>query len=582
MASSPYTEPDASLPDDEIYIGFDTEWCRNTKLKTTNDILAYALVVICGDRVFEYYAEPVDSAKKRMRKTFRRLLGDALQGALQAGVIARWPHKVTVATHFGRGDLAACADFKAMRDKMSAVKGTLVTGRCPVNFEFDIDDKTGRLVDDLPAMPRKLRVNATDESNNQHVVDVRFVDTFNLTPAGYGSLATIGELIGFQKIELPAGYSAADMRRFKEEKPVQFKKYLNRDALITAVYARRWAGFSRQTLGLKEAPGTLGGAAVAYQRLLWKDEGVDRQGLLGLETHISRSYSKVTGKIRLTKSEEMTFERCLTELAGTKSYRGGWTETYLTGPVTAPEGGCLRDIDLRSAYPSAMAALGVPDFSSIRIVGPGSVEAFTAETLGFAEISFDIPRSIRFPGLAVPTEAGLLFPRRGKTIVTAPEIAAALSMGVALTVHMGFILDCDRDTRPWLGFVVRLAKLRAKLKVGGRDAFESLLAKTIANSLYGKLGQGVHARATYDPRTGGSKQLPPSGVTQPLFAAFTTGLVRAAIFEMLNSLPAGRMVVSVSTDGFLTDAEIDEVSVAGPAAQVLLEARRQIADGSAV
>jgi hypothetical protein len=59
-------------------------------------------------------------------------------------------------------------------------------------------------------------------------------------------------------------------------------------------------------------------------------------------------------------------------------------------------------------------------------------------------------------------------------------------------------------------------------------------------------------------------------------------LVRAAIFEMLNSLPAGRMVVSVSTDGFLTDAEIDEVSVAGPAAQVLLEARRQIADGSAV
>ena len=71
--------------------------------------------------------------------------------------------------------------------------------------------------------------------------------------------------------------------------------------------------------------------------------------------------------------------------------------------------------------------------------------------------------------------------------------------------------------------------------------------------------------------------MPRSPVTCPPIAAYTTGLVRGAIAEMLNSLPADARVVSVSTDGFLTTALPDDVSLAGPCCQVMLAARRAIA-----
>ena len=185
---------------------------------------------------------------------------------------------------------------------------------------------------------------------------------------------------------------------------------------------------------------------------------------------------------------------------------------------------------------------------------------------------------MRFPVFGVRTERGLIFPLRGRTVTTAPEIAAARHVGVTVKIIAGVIVPWDQTVRPFERFVVKMLKLRGALKQDGKDTLESKTVKVMTNALYGKTAQGVRKRTVYDVRAGGSKPLERSAITSALLAAYTTGLIRATIAELMNSIPAGRIVVSVSTDGFLTSAAVEEIGLDGPATQVLLAARRRISE----
>jgi hypothetical protein len=47
-------------------------------------------------------------------------------------------------------------------------------------------------------------------------------------------------------------------------------------------------------------------------------------------------------------------------------------------------------------------------------------------------------------------------------------------------------------------------------------------------------------------------------------ASHTTGFIRAVVSEILASAPSNRSVISVTTDGFLTDATEAELDLTGP------------------
>jgi hypothetical protein len=364
------------------------------------------------------------------------------------------------------------------------------------------------------------------------------------------------------------------MARFRDEQPELFKAYLLRDAEITARYAQRYSHFCA-SLGLRRPHGTLGATAVAILVRELKEMGQDRLHLFGLKVEKTLGYSRATRRRRTSRQEVLIFAGKLIDVAASDAYSGGRTETYITGPIIAA---VLRDIDLRSAYPSAMAAIGILDYSGVRIVHEDSIGEFTADVAGFAEVEFDTPAEIRYPVFGVRTERGLIFPRRDLTVATAPEIAAARHLGVNVTIKLGVIIPRDTTVRPYERFVVKMLKRRESLKAGGKDTLESKTVKVMTNSVYGKTAQGVRERTQYDTRTGGSRQLSRSSVTSPVLAAYTTGLVRAAIAELLNSIPPGEVVVSVSTDEFLTSASVEDIGLDGPATQVLLAARRRISE----
>jgi hypothetical protein len=78
-----------------------------------------------------------------------------------------------------------------------------------------------------------------------------------------------------------------------------------------------------------------------------------------------------------------------------------------------------------------MAAMRVPNWEETHPCRDPA--GFTADVLGFALVRFEFPEGTRFPCLPVkdPTnpDRGIIYPLRGETYVTAPEIATALWSG---------------------------------------------------------------------------------------------------------------------------------------------------------
>jgi hypothetical protein len=97
--------------------------------------------------------------------------------------------------------------------------------------------------------------------------------------------------------------------------------------------------------------------------------------------------------------------------------------------------------------------------------------------------------------------------------------------------------------------------------------------KQLGNSLYGKTCQGLAGKTAFNTREEVYEEVGPSKITNAFIASHVTGLVRAAIGEMIAGL---RRVVSVTTDAFITNASLEEIDVSGPACRVLAQARRRL------
>ncbi len=473
------------------------------------------------------------------RKRLGELLGTAISRGIDAGLLPGWPKKVVFVTFFGRGDYAALADFADLAKNMSVVRGTFIADQTKMVIDR-IDEKSGLPTDLLRRAPSSRRVRVTDPTRNQREIDVQFMDVSTIV-AAKTPLAALGADLGFPKLELPEGYSADNMARFMAEQPAEFRRYAKRDALITGLAAERYRRFCRETLGIARPPRTLGGLAVMEFFKTLKEKGIEPDKLFGREVKRTRRYSKASGRISSALERVNSFAMQIVDQAATDGYNGGRTENFLTGPITAPDGsaggGFLYDIDLRSAYPTGMAEIGLPDWPAVYLVAEGGDPSqFTAHTLGFAEVKFECPPDMHFPPFGVRTEHGLIFPLKGCAITTAPEIASALFLGVKVRVLKGVIVPWNQEIRPYEDFVVKMVALRNSLKVNGRDTLESKTVKEVTNSLYGKHGQGARPKSAFDPESGGSRQMGRSPVTCPLFAGWTTGLVRAAVFELLNGV----------------------------------------------
>ncbi|HFV8152960.1 TPA: hypothetical protein ACIAAM_003050 [Escherichia coli] len=538
-----------------LHIGFDTEYVFNPETRQ-NDILSYQSYVVLPDNTgISNIIYPPDSQKKS-RLSFKEFLCQTITPLLETGVITKWPGIINIYAHFIRADIASFANFWSdYKILLKGIRGTVSSFKNRYGIDFDEQQerrvKTEQIMFDKRTSPPRCS-------------NVAFIDTLLITPGGMG-LAECGELLGLPKLTIPAPYSITNMREYLLGDRAGFEAYALRDAEIAVRYALQVRNFCARELMIDRVPATIGAMAVSRFTKTLKENNISPEVCLG--THIKTRELWLTEKqaFRTIKNPASVPSRELFETFPINCYHGGRNECFMMGVTPSDH---WYDYDLAGAYTTGLLDILTPDYGNIRL--SKNPDDYCGHVMGFALVTFRFPESVPYPSLPVRTDQyGLFFPLSGESWATAPEIELALSLGAEMTIHNGIIVPWICDTSPhnsestsvFLPFVQQVRENRNRHIKG---SLEEKFWKEIGNSLYGKLAQGLRAKTAFDTARGVNRSLPPSSVTQPFFAAHVTGFIRAVVGELMNALPSDSTVVSVTTDGFLTNCPLDKINMSGP------------------
>ena len=441
------------------------------------------------------------------------------------------PTKVYLIGHFTRADIPAFSDFQVLTKYMSAVRSTFVSTDSYVKVEIPTSDGED--------VALKLYIR----------------DTMLLTPQSSKSLKALGELVGIEKVELTPDREEfkqiiRNMDKLRHENWELFKRYALTDAEICVRYMEKVIAQYKDVTGNFKVPITLTAIGVDLLLKSWSDEGLDYLWMLGKERIKQSYYSKSKGRY-IYKTSEVELDVVHRETVFvTECYHGGRNEQFWFGPGFTDE---WFDFDLSSAYPTAMSLIGLPNWYGIH--DSKKLEDYQPETLGFAQVEFEFPDEVRYPTLPVRTDNGLIFPMKGVSCCAAPELYVAKELGARLTILHGVIVPTDSSTRIFGDFIKDCINQRIS---AGSKTLEGLFWKEISNSTYGKTAQGLHEKRIYDMRDREGKLLPQSKITNAYYASYITSFTRAVLGEIMNSVPANRMVFSCTTDGFICNMTDEE------------------------
>jgi hypothetical protein len=590
------TEPPDPLDDDDTEDG-DTDARDDERLTPDqiphNRILSYQYACRFKDREWSgivytragarlrYPTKPkAEIAKHPERITFAGLLKIAIAHGKHDRHLTRWPKWVIAAAHWTRADLSAMADYASIKRQFDGVQKTYVTLGRPYNARANV---SGHL--------REFRVS--------------LVDTQLLVPGSSKGLASLGDLYSIPKLDpgdksitRPDGTTSSEpyiehMDWLLSDDCQHYEAYAIRDAEISARHVDEVLRFvnSELRLNFRLPPATLGSLAAKYLVESWRRLGVDADAVLDGHVVSAKRFNP-TRRRYISRFERLHTPRFkLNQSLADDCFHGGRNECFCYGPTvdTDAEGTPpFREYDLISAYAVAMASIRMPDWGGF---GPpdgtgmyhcSDLAAYAADTLGIARVSFRFHDGTRFPSLPVvaPHDRGLIYPLEGEAYVTAAEIAVARRQGAHIEILDGVIIPWrDGGCRPFMTVIEELQRRRQQHP---KCSLPNEMFKQLANSIYGKLGQGIKGTSAYNTRSDSREKIGPCEITNPYFAAYIAGMIRALISELLAGIPRHRTVVSVTTDAFITNAELGEIDVTGPVATFLAGVKRQLTGDDAL
>ena len=529
----------------DLYIGLDSEWVTRDG---SNKILSYQSYCINdeGQELGQIYYPENDK-----RFSFEKFISMVVEDCRTAGLISKWPRKIIVVAHFLRADVSTFNDFWPIKSRLDGQGGSVV-GRILTDSGYGVDETVERT---RKAKPKPIVLRDRHRKPQQSIIE--FVDTLFLAP-NKSSLAALGTMLGLPKVDLPDGYSKERMDELLAGDKDAFERYALRDAELAVKYALNVRDFLTSKFGIQQLPRSLGSVGVSLFLRQLKEADVDYLQAFGLEITKVEQWNGGKGKVSTRRIKVAGPSRGLYEDLAIKCYHGGRNESFTFGPTLE---GDWYDWDLKGAYTTGLCDLLVPDYA--RAHTSCDPLDYVGHVMGFAYVTFKFPDNTRFPCLPVRSEQyGLRFPLEGDAYVTAPEIELALSIGATLEIKHGVIIPWVTDSQPLFETFTR--KIQTMRKLYPKKGLEEVMIKEIGNSVYGKLAQGLSNKSAFDTSTGLSKKIGPSAITNPYMAAHTTGLIRAVCGELLHRLPSHRTAVSVTTDGFLTDAPEEELDQTGP------------------
>lgn len=577
----------------EFYVGFDTEYvASDTNLNTTLDVqfaildpytghVHKNLISLCEGEDVRYKRAPIPKHRSMTFDNFLRVIIDQthqhigdLSGKTRHRKIDEngervwqthdYSWKINLVGHFTRADITHFADWPKFKNSVDLVRGTYCTTTRPIVRHIK---------------HRKRR--------KESRVSVTLYDTSLYCRS---SLDDIGKQINIPKLTLGPWHKHA-IHHAKIWDRQRYEAYALRDAEIAVRYLHELHNKTLQNLGLQgegKPPPTIASVGARLARQQWERAGKGADHLLGYWDQPTKDGGTKRALIHELKKRIEHIALC---------YHGGRNEAYGAGVFTAPEGRLFRDIDIVGAYSGVLGFLPEADWRQTYDTDDLKILADPGHKgIALAWVKFEFPRNGKRPCLPVRArrkrgrarkehepDLGLVFPRQGKSYCTGPELFAARNMGAKITVLDGTFTPWKDPDNPYRlfnqmmrdGNAIRASERNSGRKGGVLDT----TAKDALNSTYGKLAQGYEVlagwqgRRAFNQRTGEMETIPPSAITQPAYAAYVTGFVRALLAELLDGIPNSALTLNAITDGFLTTAKPSEINTRGPLA-VMFEQMR--------
>jgi hypothetical protein len=541
-----------ALGDEKLYIGFDTEYTNVKEVidqkeedSKKNLYLSYQYTAEWKGHRWENVGFPKDGHRLSMVEFLCWVMSECPLVKDDADI--KLPESIFLVCHYSRADLPSFREFfeKKTRNRFINLRRTIVTENQGAPFKFPVNFR-----------------------GQKSIVKLGIRDTFLLAPSTAKSLASLGALIGTEKHSLDEEeFKRMDVLRRDDLQ--RFKEYAQTDARIALDFAKRISDLAASLGKESYLPTTLTGLGVMFLKNLWKDHNFDELKIIGKEKITETFRDRSTGKLRKRTIRVPNQQRHLFAPLATECYHGGRNEQYFFGAGVV---GQWKDYDLPNAYPTGMSQLGTPRWDELKLTT--DLEELSRHRLSYACVKFKHPEGIRFPVLPVRGENSVLFPMEGVSYCCGPEILLARSLGVEMSVIMGVVIP-ENDDKPFGKYLKHCFEKRDEAKKQGNDVLNQLW-KELANSMYGKLAQGLRRRTIYSIKKGESEDLPECSITTPFYAAFTTSFCRAVLGEILNKLPRTVSVCSCTTDGFLSNASDEEMveATSGVLSQQYLRAHR--------
>jgi len=251
-----------------------------------------------------------------------------------------------------------------------------------------------------------------------------------------------------------------------------------------------------------------------------------------------------------------------------------------------------------------MSILGHPDTEKpVRIYNKTVLE-MSNESLLLNYISLDVdfkfPSSVKYPCIPTRVDDDVdIYPQEGRSVITGCEYLVAKEMGCRLFVNDGIMIPFkkspispaeaakkekkkaeeeaknkkDKNEKVEGGTNYRakieeavfsyltpfrsiMSKIQAMRRENPKGTFLNAMYKLIANAIYGLVSMGISGKKSYDIATKSYIRVEGGILSNPILSSYICGFTRALIGECLNNIHIlGGKVVTVTTDGFITDIE---------------------------
>lgn len=378
-------------------------------------------------------------------------------------------------------------------------------------------------------------------------------DTMLLSPASNRSLASIGQLYNYHKLQL-TDYEINHMDELLKIEPKKFEEYAMRDSLITLKHAEWMENFNFQITGIG-IPTTLSSIGRNYVLDSWAQKSYSGYQLDSAPDYLIGEASLLQTPMGLSRVGDLGLKMGLY----ISNYKGGRNESFMYG--IALNQNKWYDYDLVSAYTTVLSQAGHPDYTKgVRLSKTELKEKekdYLLNSYTVIKCDFNFPDSVKYPSIPVYVdETTTVYPKSGKGVVlTGAEYLLAESQNCEIIIEEVYSIPFSKssETSPFKDII---HEIQSKRREHPKGSIANLMYKEIGNSIYGSIVRGMSNKRKYDNKSKQTIRMKAHYLTNPVIASWTTAYIRSVIGECLNNVQKlGGLVVSVTTDGFITNLE---------------------------